>query len=100
MASRDGSAGVELEAVATDLRDRAGVDDLGTVTTDDELLDRAVTTTLNRPALRQRREIAVEPMAIGIQTCITRMIRACPPRVPGRRIRGALQRSGDCFVRS
>jgi alcohol dehydrogenase class IV len=43
--------GVALESVATALRDRAGVDGLGAITTNDELLDRTVQAALRRPEL-------------------------------------------------
>jgi alcohol dehydrogenase class IV len=43
--------GVPLEAVATNLRDRAGVDGLGALSADDDLLERAVRTALERPEL-------------------------------------------------
>jgi maleylacetate reductase len=44
----DAQLAVELEAVATGLRDRAAADNLGAITTDDELLDRAVQAALKR----------------------------------------------------
>ena len=47
----DAQLAVELEAVATRLRDRAAADNLGAITTDDELLDRAVQAALRRPEL-------------------------------------------------
>ena len=50
-AELDGRLGVALEAVAEGLRDRAGVDGLGGIGTDDALLDRAVQAALQRPEL-------------------------------------------------
>jgi alcohol dehydrogenase class IV len=47
----DTQLGVQLESLATRLRDRAGADSLGAITTDDELLDRAVQAALKRPEL-------------------------------------------------
>jgi DNA-binding transcriptional LysR family regulator len=58
------------------------------------------------PALRFRPDRPPPAAAIQrtgdvvIQTCISRMMLACSPRLPGRKIRGALERSGDCFVPS
>jgi alcohol dehydrogenase class IV len=47
----DARLGVTLEAVATDLRARARADSLGSMTTDEEVLDRAVHAALKRPEL-------------------------------------------------
>jgi maleylacetate reductase len=70
----DGQLGITLEAVATDLRVRAGADSLGSMGTDDELLDRAVQAALKRPELAR---VAPAPDATELRAVYRRA--AAPP---------------------
>ena len=60
----DAHLGVTLEAVATDLRARARADDLGAMTTDEDVLDRAVHAALKRPELTR---VAPSPNATELR---------------------------------
>src|SRR4051794_25811814 len=76
----DSQLAIELEAVATGLRDRAAADNLGAITTDDELLDRAVRAALKRPELAR---VAPTPNAAELRA-IYRNTAARPGETSGR----------------
>jgi maleylacetate reductase len=75
----DAQLAVELEAVATGLRDRAAADNLGAITTDDELLDRAVQAALKRLELTR---VAPAPDATEVRA-IYRHAGARPTPIAG-----------------
>ena len=76
----DRQLGVTLEAVATDLRARAGADSLGSITTDEDVLERAVHAALKRPELAR---VAPRPDATELRA-VYRKAAACPGEASGR----------------
>jgi maleylacetate reductase len=76
----DARLGVTLEAVATELRARAGADGLGSMTTDEAVLDGAVHAALKRPELAR---VAPAPDAAELRA-VYRNAAARPGEIFGR----------------